>query len=69
MCCAVKLNENQAETVWDLIQMFPGVKPIVSPMYEGINFDTCLCQIDVKKTLESAGVKFVFNGVDYIITQ
>jgi hypothetical protein len=67
MCCRVIFDGNQAETVWDLIQMFPGVKPIVSPMYEGIDFDNCLCQIDVNRTLDSVGIKFVFNGVDYII--
>jgi hypothetical protein len=67
MCCRVIFDGNQAETVWDLIQMFPGVKPILNPWYGAMNLDSCLCQIDVKKTLNSAGIKFAFNGLDYII--
>ena len=69
MCCVVKLHDRQAATVEDLIAMLPGVKPIPKPWYDDVKLDKCLCQIDVKKTLDRDNIHYHFDGVDYIITQ
>lgn len=68
MCTSIHEPGQEIETVKDLIGFLGSADFVVDKHYKFADINSCLCQIDVRETLEKHGIKYKIDGVgDYEI--
>ncbi len=69
MCATIVINKGAVEitTPREFIDVFKS-PPVKESYYNSIHLDSCLCQIDIEKSLVGAGIhKWGRDGMDYFI--
>lgn len=71
MCVCVynTVSGDEAETPVELRRMLATANLVPSPHYKSVSDDACLCQIDVRATVESAGWQYSERDGDYMDVQ
>jgi len=71
MCQTVLFAKSgiECETVKELKEALPFLELIKNKMYKEILNDACLCQIDLDKTLDKAGIKWECDCMQFILTE
>lgn len=68
MCAEIIGKDFCVHTVGELKRKFPWIKIFVKKEYEySAEDDGCLCQIDILKTLRTAGIRYKQEAGDYVI--
>lgn len=70
MCVTIyaNLGDIEIETPRQIREML-GIEPVRHIHYADINPDTCLCQVDVDKTLENANIRYYYDHSDYYLKE
>ncbi|MCP4393115.1 MAG: hypothetical protein GY804_02445 [Alphaproteobacteria bacterium] len=69
MCYIVKKGSQEISTVKEFREAFPGV-PIVQHFFiKSLAGEYCLCQVDIKATLDEADIEHTFDGSCYIVIE
>ncbi len=69
MCYIVKKGSQEISTVKEFREAFPGVLIVHHYFIKSLADEYCLCQVDMKATLDQAGIKHIFDGSCYTITK
>ncbi len=67
MCYIVKKGSQEISTVKEFREAFPGVLIVHHFFIKSLADEYCLCQVDIKATLDQAGIKHIFDGSCYTI--
>jgi len=71
MCKIIEIKDRGVEirTPRELLDEIPDIDELIcAEGYTRLDMDSCLCQIDVKKTLNNAGIKFEETFMGYVVT-
>lgn len=71
MCKIIEIKDSGAEirTPRELLDETPEIDELIcAEGYTMLDMDSCLCQIDVEKTLNNAGIKFEETPMGYVVT-
>ena len=71
MCKIIEIKDRGVEirTPRELLDETPEIDELIcAEGYTRLDMDSCLCQIDVEKTLNNAGIKFEETPMGYIVT-
>ncbi len=62
MCYKIIVDKGmvEIETPRDFMNHF-GFMPITEKHYKGLNMDACLCQVDIKRSLDAHNIPHVFE--------
>ena len=68
MCVLIYDGDVEIQSPKQLEDHFPQItKMIPAEGYDNIIPESCLCQVDIENTLDSAGIKYIEDCRDYII--
>lgn len=68
MCILIYDWDVEIQSSKQLEDHFPQItKMIPAEGYDNIIPESCLCQVDIENTLDSAGIKYIEDCGDYII--
>ena len=68
MCVLIYDGDVEIQSPKQLEDHFPQItKMIPAEGYDNIIPESCLCQVDIENTLDSAGIKYIEDCGDYII--
>ena len=71
MCKIIEIKDRGVEirTPRELLDETPEIDELIcAEGYTRLDMDSCLCQIDVEKTLNNAGIKFEETPMGYVVT-
>lgn len=71
MCKIIEIKDRGVEirTPGELLEEIPEVYELIcAEGYTSLEVDSCLCQIDVEKTLNNSGIKFEETFMGYVVT-
>ena len=71
MCKIIEIKDRGVEirTPRELLDEIPDIDELIcAEGYTRLDMDSCLCQIDVEKTLNNAGIKFEETFMGYVVT-
>lgn len=67
-CVIIQEGDVEIQSPKQLEDHFPQItKMIPAEGYDNIIPESCLCQVDIENTLDSAGIKYIEDCGDYII--
>lgn len=68
MCVLIYDGDVEIQSPKQLEDHFPQITKIIpAEGYDNIIPESCLCQVDIENTLDSAGIKYIEDCGDYII--